>query len=110
MDANVEIFTQLRPIFYIILGFLGVCFILSLIPRGRDSKINMLSVVIVSITHLVFASALLVTENWILTEWSLKGDPITFYLYIATFVLSILNPVVFYFRNKEKRRSSYSFR
>ncbi|GEL67982.1 hypothetical protein [Marinilactibacillus psychrotolerans] len=110
MGTNIEVFTQLRPVFYIVLGFLVLFLILSLIPRGRDSKINMFLILMISITHLVFASSLLVIENWFLEEFSLKGDSISFYIYLAILGLSILNPIAFFLRNKKKRRNSYNFR
>lgn len=104
-----EAFTLFRPIFYILLGVLVLTLIVTLIPKGRDSKINMVSILSISITHLVIASALLVIENQVLDRFSLKGDSISFYTYLAILVLSILNPLMYYIRNKQKRRGSYRF-
>lgn len=112
MDNQVEVFTQFRPVFYIVLGVLVVFLILSLLPKGRDSKINLYSTLMISISHLAISSTLLVVESRIVDAYSFRGDSITFYCFIATVVLSVLNPIVFYFRNKGKRRSrsSYSYR
>ncbi|WP_208559398.1 hypothetical protein [Marinilactibacillus kalidii] len=110
MNTNIETFTPFRPVFYILLGFLIVTLIMALIPKSKESKINMVSILSISVTHIVIASALLVIENQLLDMFDLKGDSISFYTYLAVLVLSVLNPVVYYFRNKQKRRGSYQFR
>jgi hypothetical protein len=106
---NAEVFSEFRPIFIMLLIFLGVFLVLSLIPRSSNTKITFFTVLTVSITHALIAGALLVTENWFLGEFQLDGDPMTFGLFVGVIVLAIANPIIYKVRNKN-RRSMYSFR
>lgn len=106
---NTEVFSEFRPLFIILLVFLGIFFLISLVPKGANTKVTFFTVLTVSITHLVMAGALLVTENWFLSEFQLDGDSITFALFVGVVILAILNPVIYKLRNRN-RRSSYSFR
>lgn len=107
---NIEVFTQFRLVFGLILLFLGLFFILSVLPKGRDVTVTFFSVLAVSITHSLIAVALIWTEGVFLDSFSLSGDSITFYMFLAILALSIINPVVYKLKNKTKRKSSYSFR
>ena len=107
---NIEVFTQFRLVFGLILIFLGLFLVLSILPKGRDAIVTFFSVLVVSITHALIAIALIVTENVFLEELSIEGDSITFYMFIAILVLALINPIIYKLRNKTKRRGSYSFR
>lgn len=107
---NMEVFTEFRLVFIVILAILGIFLILSLIPKGRNVVVTFFSVLTVSITHLLIATSLLVTENFFLDSYNLDGDAITFYLYLGIVVLAIVNPIVYKVRNKRSKRNSYSFR
>lgn len=108
---NAEVFSEFRPVFLVLLIFLGIFFILSLIPKRGNTSITFFTVLTVSITHLVIAGVLLVTENWFLEEFDLTGDRMTFFLFVGVVVLSIINPIIYKLRNRNNtRRSSYSFR
>lgn len=109
LDA--EVFSEFRPIFIILLIFLGVFFFISLVPKRGNTQVTFFTVLTVSITHIFIAGALLITENWFLGEFQLDGDPITFGLFVGVLLLGLINPVVYKLRNrKSRRRSSYSFR
>lgn len=107
---DLELFTQFRLVFGVILAILVLFLILSLIPKGRDTMITFFSVLAISITHLAIATALLIVENSFLEDFTLDGDQMTFYMFIGILVLAILNPVVYKLRNKSRRRRSYSFK
>lgn len=107
---NIEVFTQFRLVFGLILIFLGLFLVLSILPKGRDAIVTFFSVLVVSITHALIAIALIVTENVFLEDLSIEGDSITFYMFIAILVLALINPIVYKLRNKTKRRGSYSFK
>lgn len=107
---NIEVFTQFRLVFGLILVFLGLFFILSVLPKGHDATVTLFSVIAVSVTHALIAVTLIVTENMFLEDFSMEGDSITFYMFLAILVLAIINPIVYKLRNKPKRRGSYSFR
>ncbi|HAJ70427.1 MAG: hypothetical protein ACTHVM_05495 [Alkalibacterium gilvum] len=108
---NIEVFTQFRLVFGLILIILGLFLILSILPKGRDAVVTFFSVLVVSITHASVAIALIITENMFLEKLSLEGDSLTFYMFLGILILAILNPIIYKLRNKSKRRgSSYSFR
>ena len=107
---NIEVFTQFRLVFGLILIFMALFFVLSILPKGRDVIVTFFSVLAVSVTHALIAIAMIVTENVFLEDFSLEGDSITFYMFLAILVLAIINPVVYKLRNKSKSRGSYSFR
>lgn len=108
---NIEIFTQFRLVFGLILVFLTLFLVLSILPKGRDAIVTFFSVLAVSVTHALIAIALIITENMFLEDLSLEGDSITFYMFLAILALAVINPIVYKLRNKSNRRgSSYSFR
>lgn len=107
---NIEVFTQFRLVFGLILIFLALFFVLSILPKGRDAIVTFFSVLVVSVTHALIAIAMIVTENMFLEDFSLEGDSITFYMFLAILILAIINPIVYKLRNKPKSRGSYSFR
>ncbi|GEK91097.1 hypothetical protein [Alkalibacterium kapii] len=108
---NLEVFTQFRLVFGLILFILGLFLVLSILPKRRDTNVTFFSVLIVSITHAAVAIALIITENMFLENLSLEDDSITFYMFLGILLLAVLNPIVYKLRNKTKRRgSSYSFR
>lgn len=110
ITMNIEVFTQFRLVFGLILIFLALFLVLSVLPKGRDAVVTFFSVIAVSVTHSLIAVALIWTEGLFLDEFSVSGDSITFYMFLAILALAVINPVVYKLRNKSKRRSSYSFR
>lgn len=106
---NAEVFSEFRLIFILLLIFLGIFFFISLVPKRGNSQITFFTILSISISHIVIAGALLVTENWFLDEFQLDGDPVTFGMFVGVVLLGIINPIVYKLRNRN-RRSSYSFR
>lgn len=107
---DIELFSQFRLVFSIILAILVIFLILSLIPKGRNTTVTFFSVLAVSITHLAIATALIIVENSFLEDFSLEGDSLTFFMYLGILGLAVLNPIVYKLRNKSRRRGSYSFK
>lgn len=107
---NAEVFSEFRPVFIVLLTFLILFFFISLVPKGRDTKITFFTVLTVSVTHAIIAGTLLVTENWFLDEFDLSGDSVTFYLFVGVILLAVLNPIVYKLRNRNSRKSNYRFR
>jgi len=99
-----EVFTQLRPVFIVIVAILLVFLVLSLIERSQSSGVSLFAIGSVSVTSLLIGTALLIMENQIVNDMGLTGDSLTLYLYIAILVLSIANPIVYRQRNKRKTR------
>lgn len=107
---NLEVFTEFRLVFMIILVILGLFFIFSLVPKGRNAMVTFFSVLTVSITHVIIATSLLVVENFFLDSFDLDGDSLTFYLYLGIVVLAVLNPIIYKIRNKGRKTGGYTFR
>lgn len=102
-----EMFTQMRPVFMVIAAILVVFTILALIERSQSSGVSLFAIGSVSVTGLLTATALLVVENQILEEMGWTGDPVTLYFYLAIVVLSIANPLIYRFRNNQKKRYTF---
>lgn len=107
---NLEVFTEFRLVFMIILVILGLFFIFSLVPKGRNAMVTFFSVLTVSITHVIISTSLLVVENFFLDSFNLDGDSLTFYLYLGIVVLAVLNPIIYKIRNKGRKTGGYTFR
>lgn len=107
---NLEVFTEFRLVFIIILAILGLFFIFSLVPKGRTPMVTLFSVLTVSLTHAVIATSLLVVENFFLDSFELDGDSVTFYLYLGIILLAVLNPIIYKIRNKGRKKGGYTFR
>lgn len=101
------ILTEFRPVFIIMAAVAVIFFVLSLIPRGRNSNINFATVLTVSVIQILVGGALLFTENNLVDTFDVTADNITFYLFIAVLLLSIINPILFKNRNKSSQRYRY---
>lgn len=102
-----ETFTQMRPIFLLIVLILLVYLFLSFIKRSQSSGVTLFAVGSVSVLSFLISTILLIIENQLVELTGLEGDSLTVYLYGAAVVLSILNPLVY--RNRNKRQSTYTF-
>lgn len=107
---DMEIFTQFRLVFGLILAVLVVFTLLSLLPKSQNTGVTFFSVLSISLSHIVIGTALIIVENTFLEDFTLDGDPLTLYMYIGILALGIGNPIIYKLRNKKKRRSTYSFR
>ncbi|HLR88190.1 MAG TPA: hypothetical protein VK042_00540 [Atopostipes sp.] len=103
------VLTNFRPVFIVLLAILLIFLLLSIIPRGRNSNINFLTVLTVSIVEVVIAAVLFYTESNLVEALGLTPDNITLYLFIAIIVLSVANPIVFRFRNSGGQRYRYRY-
>lgn len=101
------VFTDFRTLAIILLAFTLVFFVLSIVPRGRNSNFNFTTVLSVSIMNIIFTGALLYTENKLINEFSLTEDKITFYLLVVVFIFSIVNPIIFKNKNQQNQRYRY---
>ena len=107
---DLELFTEFRLVFGIILAILVLFLVLSLVPKGRNTVVTFFSVLAISISHLAIATALLIVENTFLEDFTLDGDSLTFYMFLGVVLLAILNPIIYKLRNKSGRRRPYSFK
>lgn len=101
------VLTEFRPVFVWMLIIAFIFLVLSLVPRGRNSKINFMTVMTVSIIEIIVAGMLLFTENNLVETLEMTADSITLYLFIGILVLSIINPILFRKRNSDTQRYRY---
>lgn len=102
------VLTDFRPVFILMLAISLLFFVLSVIPRGRNSKLNFLAVLIVSLVEIAVSGMLLVTESNLVEALDMTPDKITLYLFVAVLVFSIINPILF--RRKNRGRQRYRYR
>lgn len=103
------VLTEFRPVFLMML-FIGLIFlVLSFIPRGRRSNINLTTVLTVSIIQAILAGILLYTESGLARSFEIIADSMTLYLFVGILVLSIINPILFRSRNSGKKRYRYKY-
>ncbi|TVP89637.1 hypothetical protein [Alkalibacterium sp.] len=107
---DMEIFTQFRLVFGLILAVLLVFTLLSLLPKSQSTSVTFFSVLSISLSHLIIGTALIIVENTFLEDFTLDGDSLTFYMYLGIVGLAVLNPIIYKLRNKRRQRSTYSFR
>lgn len=102
-------FTEFRPVFIVMVAILAIFFILSIIPQG-DRGVSLGTVSLVSGIHLLLGGMLFYTESELIQTLELTADEMTLYLFIAIVVFAILNPIVYYFRNRRQKSSRYNYR
>ena len=103
------VLTNFRPIFIVMLAILVIFLILSIIPRGRNSNINFVTVLTVSIIEVIIAAVLIYTENNLVELFEQTADKITLYLFIGIIGLGVVNPIIFRLRNKGGQRYRYRY-
>lgn len=101
-----SVLTNFRPVFGAMVGILTLFLILSFIRQG-DNGVSFMTVLTVSITHLILAGVLFYTESTLIETIDFSADDITMYLFVATVILAIANPIIYRFRN---RRSQQRYR
>lgn len=104
------VFTDFRPVFILMLAILLVFFVLSLIGGGQNSGVPFSTVLSVSITHLLIAAILFYTESQLVESLEATPDNITLYMFIGILILTIVNPLIYKLRNKNRSSSRYRYR
>lgn len=99
------LFTDFRPIFIVMVAILAIFLLLSVLPQGNKG-ITFGTILLVSVIHLILGGMLFYTESELIQTLDLTADDVTLYFFIAIVVLSILNPIVYYFRNRRGKSSS----
>lgn len=103
------VLTNFRPVFILMLAVLLVFLVLSIVPRGRNSNINFLTVLTISIIEALIAAVLFYTESNLVESLEATADSLTLYLFLAIIVLAIANPIIFRYRNRGGQRYRYHY-
>lgn len=101
------VLTDFRPVFALLFLIAVVFLFLSIVPRGRNSKINFITILIVSIIEVLTGGVLLYVESGLVEALGVTPDSITLYLCIGVILISIANP--FIFRKRNGRNRSYRY-
>lgn len=103
------VLTDFRPIFILIFAILLVFLMLALFSGGQNSGISFSTVLTVSITHFLINAILFYMESNLVEKLDATPDNVTLYLFIGILILSIVNPLIYKLRNKNKS-SRYRYR
>lgn len=96
MFENLGHFTLFRPVFIsILVGSLLLSLIL-IIPKLKNKLINGFTVISLSVLSILVSGQLLYNSGIIVDEIGLRGDPVTFYIFIAITGMGILNPIIYF--------------
>lgn len=97
-------FTLMRPIFITFL-VIAVILLIAIVLFKTPKWITAFTISVVSIISIVVCAQLLFLEGIVVDELNLSGDPASLYMFFAITLLSILNLLIYFFR-QEKRRES----
>ncbi|MGG3574566.1 hypothetical protein ABES25_05445 [Bacillus gobiensis] len=98
-------FDYLRPVFITFIAILSTLSLLLIFFRGKYKSINGFSVSSISMICLSISTINICQIGIIADELNLAGDPVSFFMFLAIVVLSILNPILF--SMKRKRISNF---
>ncbi|REJ09041.1 hypothetical protein [Halobacillus trueperi] len=91
-----ETFVMLRPVF-ILLVLVSILVTIFLIFQ-KEEKVSGWTLFFVTSMSLIIGSVCLYSSGYIVDEFGLGGDPVSFYLYIALFPVSLLNILLYSFK------------
>lgn len=92
--ATGEVLTDFRLLFGGITLALIVLLLVTIFTRRSRQSLTFTTNLVFSLGLIVFAVLTIITENRVLALTQLSGDRLTFYLFIASIVLGIANPIV----------------
>ncbi|MCP3738133.1 hypothetical protein [Rossellomorea sp. BNER] len=93
-------FTLLRPIFITFLIVSLILFLIVILPRTKNKRINGFTVTSLSIISILISAQVLFYDGVIVDELNLGGDAVSFYMFLAIVVFSILNPIIYFVRHR----------
>ncbi|MER2261493.1 MAG: hypothetical protein ABS934_05710 [Psychrobacillus sp.] len=97
-------FILMRPIFITFL-VIAVILLIAIVLFKTPKWITAFTISVVSIISIVVCAQVLFLEGIVVDELNLSGDPVSLYMFFAITLLSILNLLIYFFR-QEKRRES----
>ena len=98
-------FTLMRPVFRTFL-VLAVILLIAVVLFKIPKWITAFTISIVSIISIVVCAQLLFFEGIIVDELNLSGDPASLYMFFTITLLSILNLLIYFFRQGKRRESA----
>lgn len=81
----------------------------AIFSRSARNGLSFSATLISSLALLVVAILAMITENKMLTLTQMTGDRLTFYLFLASVLLAIINPIVHKWLHKGSSRRRYHF-
>lgn len=107
--ATVEVLIDFRLLFGALVIALVALLLVTIFTRNSRQSMSFTTNLMISIVLLVFSVLTIVTENRVLALTEMTGDRITFYLFIASLVLGVANPIVHKILHKRSRSYRYRF-
>lgn len=98
-------FTLMRPVFLTFL-VLAVILLIAVALLKTQKWITAFTISVVSTISIVVCAYLLFLEGIIVDELNLSGDPASMYMFFVITLLSILNLLIYFFRQEKRRESA----
>ncbi|GEN54897.1 hypothetical protein [Halobacillus faecis] len=91
-----ETFVMLRPVFLVLV--LVSIFLTTFLIFQKEEKVNGWTLLFITSMSLIIGSVCLYSSGYIVDEFNMSGDSLSFYLYIALFPVSLLNILLYGFK------------
>ncbi|ALC85479.1 hypothetical protein AM499_06375 [Bacillus sp. FJAT-22090] len=99
MEYQFPEFIYLRPVF---IGFIIILLVLLFgVIFLNKNIVNLFSVVSITFICISVSAITLYSSGYIVDEYNLAGDPISFYMFFVILVLAFLNLIIFMTRYKK---------
>lgn len=93
-----DVFNEFRPIYSSFIGILIILSIYVILNKNRLDKWNGFMVISISFITLIVSTYMTYLAGVLTDELTLSGDPVSFYMFIATALLSIINVIAYFYR------------
>ncbi|WP_018658971.1 hypothetical protein [Allofustis seminis] len=104
-----ETMTDFRILFAGIVILLVILLVASFVTRNNRTGISFATNITSALILMIIAILTMVTENRMLVLTDLKGDRLTFYMFLASVILGIANPILYKIMHKRSRSRRYRF-
>lgn len=101
MEYEIQAFIFLRPIFiaFIIILIALLCIIIF----QKKQLANLFSVISISLISFTISAITLYSSGYIIDEYGLRGDEISFFMFIAIVGISLVNVIVYLTKNRVRK-------
>lgn len=100
MDDLFPTFIFLRPVY--ITFIVALVLVLLIVVLQRKNLLNLFSIFSISAICSCVSAVTLYSSGYIVDEYNLGGDEVSFYMFLAIVGLSMLNVIIYHIRNMRK--------
>lgn len=101
--ADLATFVYLRPVFIFFIIVLAISLIIVIFQKKKRTFINGFTIMSISLICSVASIIMMYQIGMIADELVLGGDSVSFTLFIAVAVLSLMNPIVYFYKKIRKK-------